>query len=295
MIPTAFYRKSSNEIIKISLKGQQFTENSIFSALTDPTIPGLPAAQSLVTQRQTELTAAQAALDPLLAVAEVLTAQEQADLTAAQSAEAQANATFTADPTSPNLQAWSVAAAALSAQNKLIVDRVTADKTLIRQGTPEGQAVTTAQVNLRDAKDALHVVVSVRPKNPDGELGDLRILGFAKIADPGSNNVRDATQLEIDTFEASEIDDSDQQDTDRAADLGDLDPITRRLVKSILKGAVREHNIIANRYNELRAEMLLASNFNDSKTRIAASTQNAPTRTNQQAFDAVRPDVSKGD
>ena len=54
------------------------------------------------------------------------------------------------------------------------------------------------------------------PTTPDGTNvrnestdppGPLRELGFAKIAEPGLNNVRNATQLEIDTFEPAEIDD----------------------------------------------------------------------------------------
>ncbi len=142
------------------------------------------------------------------------------------------------------------------------------------------------------------------PVLPDGnqvrddsgeDLGPLRVFGFAKFANVGSNTVRNATQVEIDAFDASQTDDDNQAHADRAADLGDTNPQFRRLVKSILKGIVNENNILANKYNELRAEMLAATNLNDLQTRIQNNTTDAPIRTNQQAFDKIRTDISKDD
>ena len=46
----------------------------------------------------------------------------------------------------------------------------------------------------------------------DGLLGALRELGYAKIAIPASNLVRNATQIEIDTFAALETEDIKLQD-----------------------------------------------------------------------------------
>jgi len=146
--------------------------------------------------------------------------------------------------------------------------------------------------------------VLTNPTTPDGTAvrdrsteppGPLRVLGLAKIAEPGTNNVRNATQPEIDTFAPAQTEDESIQDADGGGDLGDTHPRFRRLTKSILKGAVREHNIIANRYNELRAEMLAATSLADLQNRITNNTSNAPTRTNQQAFDAIRNDVDKDD
>ncbi len=174
---TAAYRKSSNEVIKISLSGQVFTENAFWGVLTDPSLP-------------------------------------------------------------------------------------------------DGS----------DVRDASVV-----------DLGPLRELGFAKIAVVGTNTVRNATQVEIDTFEGFEAIDENIQDKNRAADLGDAHPQFRKLVKSILKGIVRENNIMANRYNELRTEMLAATSLADMKTRVLNNTSDAPTRTEQQAFSAVRGDVSEDD
>lgn len=136
---------------------------------------------------------------------------------------------------------------------------------------------------------------AVREDLGDGTLGPLRQFGFAKIAIPGSNTVQNATQPEIDAFGAPQIDDDNQQDADRAADLGDVHPQFRKVIKAILKGVIRENNIMAARYNELRAEILAASSLNNLQTRVTNNTSDAPTRTNQQAFNAVRTDVSKDD
>jgi len=131
--------------------------------------------------------------------------------------------------------------------------------------------------------------------NSSSPPGPLRVLGFAKFAVVGTNTVRNATQTEIDGFAAPETDDDNQQDADRAADLGDTHPQFRRTFKAVLKGIVRENNIMAGRYNALRAEMLAATSLSDLQTRVTNNTQDAPTRTNQQAFDAVRTDVDKAD
>ncbi len=153
-------------------------------------------------------------------------------------------------------------------------------------------------------RDASVWGVLTDPTTPDGTdvrdtstdpVGPLRVLGFSKIAEPGSNNVRNATQPEIDTFAAAQLDDDNQLDADQAADLGDVHPQFRKTFKAILKGAVRENNIMAARYNELRGEMLLASNLADLRNRVENNTTDAPIRTNQQAFDALRPDVDKDD
>ncbi len=127
------------------------------------------------------------------------------------------------------------------------------------------------------------------------DVGPLRVLGFAKIAVPGTNTIRNATQVEIDSFQAFEDADDNIKDRDRAGELGTLHPRWRKLVKAILKAAVRENNIMANRYNELRAEMLAASSLNNLQTRILNNTQNVPTRTNEQAYDAISDDVNEND
>ena len=149
------------------------------------------------------------------------------------------------------------------------------------------------KVSLKDQafsdRDTAVFGVLTDPTTPDGtdvrdqsgaESGPLRVLGFAKIAEPGGNNVRNATQPEIDGFAASQIDDDNQLDADQAADLGDTHAQFRKVFKSILKGIVRENNIMSARFNELRAEMIAASSFADQQTRVTNNTSDAPTRTN---------------
>lgn len=155
-----------------------------------------------------------------------------------------------------------------------------------------------------DDRDTVFFGVLVDPATPDGTdvrdmsgpvPGPLRVLGLAKHADVGANIARNSTQAEIDTYAPAELDDNNQQDADRAADYGDTHLQWRKLIKSILKGVVRENNIMATRYNELRAQVLAATSLADFQTRVQNNTSDAPTRTNQQAFDAIRNDVSKND
>ena len=131
--------------------------------------------------------------------------------------------------------------------------------------------------------------------DPDDEPPIKRKFGFAKFADVGGDEVRNATQVEIDTWAAAELDDDNQADANRAADLGDTHPQFRKIFKSLLKSVVRENNIMATQWNEFRVQVSLATDFNDLKTRVAADTSDVPIRTNQQAFDALRPDINKDD
>lgn len=161
-------------------------------------------------------------------------------------------------------------------------------------------------------RDASLWAVLTDPTTPDGtdvrdnsdpqNLGPLREFGFAKIAEPGGNNIRDATAPEIGVegppptgFWLFKDEDEKQQDADRAADLGDLHPRLRKIFKALLKGIVRENNIMATRWNEFRAEVALATSLPDLQTRVADNTSDTPIRTNQQAFDALRPDTDKDD
>lgn len=153
-------------------------------------------------------------------------------------------------------------------------------------------------------RDVTYWGVLTDPTLPDGtdthdlsgaEPGVLRVLGWSKIAVPGSNTVRNALQVEIDTFATAELDDEGQQDADQAADLAETHPRFRRLVRSMLRGIVRENNIMAERFNTLRAEILAATSLSNLQSRIETNTQDAPIRTNQQAFDAIRTDVTKDD
>ena len=174
--------------------------------------------------------------------------------------------------------------------------------TLYRKSINEVLKNSVKDQTFSDRDNAVFGVLT-DPSFPDGtntvdpadEPPVLRKLGFAKHADVGGDIVRNATQAEIDTWPAAELDDDNQQDADRAAELGDTHKQFRKIFKAMLKNIVREGNIKATKYNELRAEMLAASNFNDLKTRVQDNTSDAPIRTNQQAFDILRTDVDKDD
>lgn len=129
----------------------------------------------------------------------------------------------------------------------------------------------------------------LREELPDGSDGPLRQLGYAKHFVAGT--VRNSTQVEIDSYASFEATDTDLQDASRAADLGDTDPIWRKLIKAIVKQTIRENNIQADDYNALRAEMLAATSLGDLQARIRDNTSDMPTRTYEQGYNAIRSDV----
>lgn len=126
----------------------------------------------------------------------------------------------------------------------------------------------------------------LRPRNPDGSLGEMRVLGYAKHWD--GTNCRNATQPEIDTYKPAQDAERDAQDAERASDLGGVDPIWRKIFKAIIKLSIDENNVQATRYNELRGELLAATSLQDMQNRVRDNTTDMPSRTYQQGYDAVR-------
>lgn len=109
----------------------------------------------------------------------------------------------------------------------------------------------------------------VRDMDPD-PAGPLRVLGFSKRAVPGPPTVRNATAPEIATFAAAQTDDENQMDADRAKQLFEMDPQTRKLFIALMDATRTE-------VNTLRAEHAL------------------PDRTLDQWKTAIRNRISKDD
>lgn len=157
--------------------------------------------------------------------------------------------------------------------------------------------------------DSVYFGVAIDPVTPDGtevrdrsgpEPGPLRQLGFAKIYVPGTNTIHNATQLEIDGFAAFDLGDRQAQDKELAQGYFDeasrfTSPVIRKILKALVKLIVNEHNTMAARFNELRAEMLAASNLADLKARIGANTQDFPVRTLVQAKNALLNELQPND
>ncbi len=143
------------------------------------------------------------------------------------------------------------------------------------------------------------------PTTPDGTdvreqidpEGPLRVLGFAKIAEPGGNNVRNATQPEIDGFATSEIDDDNQLDADQAVVLFEDHPQFRKKEKAFADIIKDELNILRARDDKLRDEIIAATNFSALKTALAVildyPDQNP--RTLSQLNTAIKNRISKDD
>ncbi len=107
---------------------------------------------------------------------------------------------------------------------------------LYRKSSGEVIKISTKGQPFTDADPQFWGVLidSTRPDGDDvvdesGDLrGPLRELGFAKIADVGSNTARNATQAEIDTFESAQEDDENIESASRATDLLENHPQFRR-------------------------------------------------------------------
>ncbi len=76
----------------------------------------------------------------------------------------------------------------------------------------------------------------------DGELGPLRVLGFAKFNDAGT--VRNATQAEIDAFVTGEAEDKKDMQVTGAVGALSVNPRFRKAFKALALGMMDEINIL---------------------------------------------------
>lgn len=127
-----------------------------------------------------------------------------------------------------------------------------------------------------------------------GTLGPLRVLGYAKIAETGTNNVRNALQAEIDTFEAAQTDDDNQLDAEGAGVLFDTHPRFRKLMVAYSDILKDEFNALRGYLEDLKAEVAAATSLANLKARWAGmSTLND--RTLAQLKTAIKNRINKGD
>src|SRR3972149_1631731 len=117
-----------------------------------------------------------------------------------------------------------------------------------------------------------------------GSYGPMRVLGFAQIAVPGINTCRLAAQPEIDPFAAAETADTNAMDAADAIQCFETHPRFRKAFKAFLKRVIAENNLQAAQWNTFRAQVALASNLADFKTRVAANTTDMPVRTIAEAL-----------
>jgi hypothetical protein len=147
--------------------------------------------------------------------------------------------------------------------------------------------------------DATFWGVLVDPSFPDGTefrhpSGLLRVLDYAKFADVGGNTVRNATQQEIDTFEAAQVDDENQQDAAGAGVLFETHPRFRKLMtaySSILKD---EFNLVRSWTRDFKAAVDAATSLADLKVSVAAL-PDLEDRTLAQLKTAIANRISKDD
>ncbi len=90
------------------------------------------------------------------------------------------------------------------------------------------------------------------PTTPDGvdvreqvdPEGPLRRLGFAKIAEPGTNNIRNASQTEIDTWADFENEDDNELDAIQANVLLKDHPQFRKMMTAVTDVALEDSNAV---------------------------------------------------
>ena len=98
--------------------------------------------------------------------------------------------------------------------------------------------------------------------------GDYRVLGYSKINDSGT--IRNATQGEIDTFEAGEIDDNNAIDADKAKIYFQNDHIFRRAMIALIKGIIKEDNEGRLWTRDFMAAVAASTSLADFQSRVAA-------------------------
>jgi len=112
----------------------------------------------------------------------------------------------------------------------------------------------------------------------DDQLGPARTPGSQKIAIPGSNLVRDASQAEIDGFEALKVEDDNLQDELGAKAFLSTHKRFRKIFIALLKLIVAQllessnvkQNEMIDQWNQYKIDVAAASNLGQIKTAIAA-------------------------
>lgn len=135
---------------------------------------------------------------------------------------------------------------------------------------------------------------TVRAMNPDGTMGPLRVFGYAKHYVGIGQDIRNATQAEIDGYAAAELADEKAQDADQVGVLFGTHPRWRKVFKALLKRILFVTNAQAASWNAYKGEVAAASSLADLKTRVAAL-PDLPTYTLAQAAAALLNDISPED
>lgn len=135
---------------------------------------------------------------------------------------------------------------------------------------------------------------TVRAINPDGTMGPLRVLGYAKHYVGIGQDIRNATQAEIDGYAAAEAQDDKAQDVDRVGQLFEQHPQWRKAFKALLKRVRAVTNPQAKKWNDLRVEIAAATNFADFQARVAAM-GDLPTYSAAELMAALKADLNPED
>lgn len=147
--------------------------------------------------------------------------------------------------------------------------------------------------------DTTYFGVLIDPTFPDGTAildgtGAARVLGFAKFADVGGAEVRNAIQAEIDAFDPAETADENLQDAAGAEDLFLNHPRFRKLMTAYSDIIKDEINILRSWIVDFKAEVAAATSLVTLKTGVAGL-PDLPDRTLAQLKTAIQNRISEND
>jgi hypothetical protein len=143
--------------------------------------------------------------------------------------------------------------------------------------------------------------VAINPTLVDGSQcqapnGDFRVFGYAKIKDGAT--IRNATQVEIDTFAPARTDDRNQRQADKTIEYLQNDPKMRRIIIALTDVFITyEFNKYRKWFQAFETQMALATSLANLQTRMAAFTaaNPMPDRTLSQLSTALENRISKDD
>ena len=155
---------------------------------------------------------------------------------------------------------------------------------LYRDSSKEVLKISVKDQQFDDRDDDVFKLL-VDPATPDGiqvreqtdDLGPMRQLGFAKFADVAGNTVRNATQVEIDTFADFEKEDDNELDAQQANVLLKDHPQFRKMMTAITDVGLEDSNAV------LMALQDLSRQWDQFKVDFAASVD----------FDALKVETDK--
>ncbi len=240
---SVLYRIRSEEVLKVARvrpggQLQDFADRdpAVFGVAVDPLIPNEPATQiaydNAITSAATLEMALAARLDAIPGL-EITPVEEVQDVLL-RKVRATAKAQYFATPTMESKNQWVAASHAVDQAARVVQDRIRNDR--LAEITPqETLDRQTAQATRLATRAAWELTYAVRDLSDPTVVGPLRQLGFAKRYIVATNTLQDATQAEIDSWQAAEDEDEKVLDAKQTVQLLKGHPQFRKFTQVLFK------------------------------------------------------------